>query len=92
MSETIKAIGEIAGKSIAEEKTRHLVNAAATGTAATVTATGSVTGEIIGWLPTIGVFCGMCVSMALFYKTYLEIKLAKIEIAVKSRRKTDKIE
>ena len=86
----MKDVISVAAESIAREKTRHIVNAAATGTSGTVVATGSVLADVVGWLPTVGVLCGICVSLALFYKTYLEIKLAKIEISEKGRRSGDK--
>lgn len=79
----------IAAQSIASEKQKHLANAAATGTAGTIGATGTLVGDIVGWLPTIGVILGIGVSCALFYKTYLEIKLAKVQLAKEGRRQSD---
>jgi hypothetical protein len=79
-----------AAHSLAEEKARHLINAVATGTSGTVVATGSLAGSVMDWLPVIGVVFGMFVSCALFYKTYLEIKLRKIELARKGLRASDK--
>lgn len=85
----MKEVIAIAAESIAKEKTRHLANAAATGTAGTIGATGTIVGDIVGWLPTVGVVFGICVSCALFYKTYLEIKLAKVKLAKEGRRESD---
>ena len=85
----MKEIASIAAESIAREKTRHLVNGVATGTAGTITATGSIAGSVMEWLPVVGVLGGICVSAALFYKTYLEIKLTKIELAKEGRRNSD---
>ena len=82
----MKEIASIAAESIAREKTRHLVNGAVTGTAGTMSATGTLAGNMMEWLPVVGVVAGICVSCALFYKTYLEIKLARIELAKKDRR------
>jgi hypothetical protein len=86
----VKEAVSIAVESIVREKARHTVNAVVTGTAGTVGATGSVIGEMLGWLPHVAVFVGLCVSCALFYKTYLEIKLTKVKLAKEGRREADK--
>ena len=86
----MKEIGSIALESIVREKARHATNAVATGTAATAGTAGSIFGEILGWLPHVAVLAGLIVSCALFYKTYLEIRLARIQIANEGRREADK--
>lgn len=85
----MKEIASVALESIVREKARHAVNAVATGTAATAGTAGSIFGEILGWLPHVAVIAGLLVSCALFYKTYLEIKLARITLAKEDRRDGD---
>lgn len=88
----MKEILEIAKESIIQEKMRHAVGVATTGTGATVAATSPAPVndgfliDIISWLPHLAVFAGFAVSCALFYKTYIEIKLAKIQLAKEDRR------
>lgn len=60
-------------ESAVKEKERHVINAAATGTVAT---TGGMIDGVMSWLPVVAVFVGLCVSCAIFYKTYLEIRIA----------------
>jgi predicted MFS family arabinose efflux permease len=86
----VKEAVSIAVESIVREKARHVTNAVATGTAATAGATGSLIGEMLGWLPHVAVVAGLCVSCALFYKTYLEIRLTKVKLAKEGRREADK--
>ena len=80
---------QIAAESIAKEKVRHTVNAVATGTAATTATATSFYGDALGYLPTVAVAAGLLVSCALFYKTYLEIKLTKVLLAKEGRRDED---
>ena len=86
----MREIASIAVESIVREKARHATNVLATGTAATAGTAGSIFGDILGWLPHIAVVAGLLVSCALFYKTYLEIRLARIQIANEGRREADK--
>ena len=66
-------------KSIAEEKAKHLI--AITTSGAGVTAAKipppDVFDTFIPWMSHAAVFAGFAVSCALFYKTYLDIKIAK---------------
>ena len=82
----MKQLLSLAAESIAREKLPHAANAIATGTAATVGTAGSIMGDMMGWLPQVGVMAGLAVSCMLFYKTYLEIKLARVQLAKEDRR------
>lgn len=73
-------------ESFAQEKERHIINAATTGTAATVSATGTFLGDFLGFLPVAGMIAGPIVYCYLVYKTYLDIKLLKIKLAKEDRR------
>lgn len=90
MSEITQDMAAAIGTSVVEQKTPHLVNAGAASTAVIVSAAAPEAAGLMDWLPAVAVFCSICVSMAYFIKAYLEIKLVRIEIAVKSRRKTDR--
>lgn len=85
----MKEAVQIAVESIAKEKVRHTINAVATGTAATAGTATSIFGDILGWLPHIAVVAGLLASCALFYKTYLEIKLTKVLLSKEGRRDED---
>ena len=76
----------IAAESIAREKLPHAINAAATLSAAAAGATTSWFGTMLGWMPHVGVFFGLCVSCAIFYKTMLDIRSANLDIKEKEIR------
>jgi hypothetical protein len=73
-------------ESITREKFRHLIGVTTAGTGTAVATKGSPANDgifeiAIHWLPHAAVFMGFAVSCALFYKTYLEIRRLKAEIA-----------
>lgn len=72
----------IAIESIAREKAKHLTGVGVSGTGATVVATNPIEADtllnsFLFWMPHVAIIAGFAVSCALFYKTYLEIKLAQ---------------
>lgn len=82
----MKIVLETVKESVLQEKAKHAVGVATSGTGATVAATTPAPAssgllEMLVWLPHLAVFAGFAVSCALFYKTYIDIKLAKIELA-----------
>lgn len=78
-------ISQVVVESVAKEKLKHGANALGTGTAMTFS-------DLLGWLPHVAAVIGILVSCAIFYKTYLEIQLAKIRISNEGRREDDRVE
>lgn len=81
-------IVSVAVQSVAKEKIRHITNAGAGGGALALAPE---------WLGIAGGVMALLVSCAIFYKTYQEIRinrlneqLAKIELAKKGARSADK--
>ena len=74
-------IVSLAAESIAREKIPHALNVAAGATAATAGVTTGWFSDIAVWLPLVAVIASLMVSCALFYKTYLQIKIAKLQLA-----------
>lgn len=74
---------QAAAISLEVEKGKHVIAAS--------TATVSITPPVISiseYLPLFGVFIGAVASGFVIYKTYLEIKIKKIELANIERRKS----
>lgn len=77
----MKGITSAAALSLELEKGKHVIAAS--------TATVSITPPVIAfsqWLPLAGVCLGGIASAFVIYKTYLEIRIKKIELARIERR------
>jgi len=90
VSETARNISEAVVTSVVQQKTPHLINTGVMSTAIVIEATSPQAVGMMDWLPMVAVTASICVSVAYFVKAYLDIKLVRIEIAIKSRRSTDK--
>lgn len=73
--------------SVANDTAKHTANAVATGGSAAV---ASFSDAFLGLLPHIAVIVGICVSVAIFYKTYQDIQLNKIRLEKEGRRDEDR--
>lgn len=84
---TMDELNRVVVDSVVNDTAKHTTNAAATGGSAAV---ASFSDAFLGLLPHIAVVIGICVSVAIFYKTYLDIQLTKIRLANEGRRSEDK--
>lgn len=76
----------VAVQSIVQEKARHGVNATAG-----IAGVGATTITAVpDWLGIACAVAALMVSCAIFYKTYLDIKLKKIQLAKVDRRSTQR--
>lgn len=75
-------LSQVVAESVANDKAKHVANGVATAAAGTA----GYFDTFLGFLPHIAVFLGICVSVAIFYKTYLDIQLTKIRLAQEDRR------
>lgn len=85
MSEIVSA----AVRSVAEHPIYHVTNVAVSGGTATVGAKAAAASAIMGWVAPVAAILGLCVSCAMIYKTYQDIRLNNIRLSKEGRRESD---
>ena len=86
-------VAEVIGKSIVEEKMKHATGAITAGGGTTIamkspipSLTGDWAVDALILLPYFATAAGLALSLLLFYKAYMELKLVKIRIANEEER------
>ena len=79
----------VAAQSVAEHPIYHVTNVTVSGATATVGAKAAAATAIMGWVAPVAAILGLCVTCAMFYKTYQDIRLNNIRLAKEGRRQSD---
>jgi hypothetical protein len=83
-------IASAAVQSIVNYPVKNAASAAGMITGATVEASTSPFAPYIGWVGDAAIIVGFLVPCALLYKAYIDIQIAKVQLAKEGRREADK--